>query len=167
MKRVTIMTYTVVLSIIILTSVCILFKNDFFHWCIANKDYTEELSGGYVLIDESLLDRTIIERSLERNKIPKFITDWDYNNDFIIAIQKPLDSKECKCYESRSRGRGCDKKWQSYEEICANYIFNISKKFNYWIIVHSNDSLYGPMTKKEFSMKRKKLNIPEVLEVKE
>ena len=103
--------------------------------------------------------------------IPPMVCDYANNDKFILAIQKPLDSKECKCYLKLHYPdidtSCCSKKWIEYEDKCQDYIFNKSTKFNYWIIQINNDSIYGPLSKREFLIKRKKLGVPENLEVNE
>ena len=37
---------------------------------------------------------------------------------------------------------------------------------NYWIISHSNDTLVGPFTQKEYLLMRKKMKIPDDLKLK-
>lgn len=39
------------------------------------------------------------------------------------------------------------------------------QKINYWIIVHSNDSLYGPLNRQEFLLLKRKLNVPNDLKL--
>jgi hypothetical protein len=40
-----------------------------------------------------------------------------------------------------------------------------SRKFNYWIVCHKNDSLYGPLSKEEYLQKRKELVVPKNLKL--
>ncbi len=105
-------------------------------------DQVEQLSGNCIFISEGPKDQ-IIEG--ENFWIPCQVTRYAYNDDFIIAAQKP--TRECF--------RGSD-----------NFSYSIGKDSTYyWIVVHKEGLLIGPLTRSELVSKKEFYQIPDDLEV--
>jgi len=85
------------------------------------------------------------------------VISYDYDINYIIAIQKNCD------YLKLSK--------ENKEKLLENqdyYKFALKKgKSKYWIIDKKIDSVYGPMTKREYFKKRYELRIPKDLKLKE
>jgi hypothetical protein len=81
------------------------------------------------------------------------VFDYDYNNEFIVALEKAcmLSDKE----EEKLILNG-----DFYNYLLHN---GYSK---YWIIVHSNDSIYGPFSKQEYLQRKKELGLTEDLKLR-
>jgi Protein of unknown function (DUF3997) len=108
---------------------------------VCSSDYVEELPGGYSFVDEGSSNAVIA-------KGPKFIPceviSYDYNDHFIIAAQ--IQQKECF--------------WP------ADSINNEVGSFNFWIIEVKQDSIFGPLTYKNFIELKNKLGVEKSLRLK-
>lgn len=110
-----------------------------------------ELGNGYVFYEEGgfpMICRDIPSRKC----IPAVVKDYDYDKNYIIALQKEYKFTR---YESEKYSIE-----QQYEVI------NKKGKLKYWIIDKINDSVYGPLKKDEYLEKRKELKIPIELALK-
>lgn len=147
--------------------------------CGSTSDDYRELSGGYFYRGEGGEKEQIISHSPNRKEIYGKIISYDYNSDFIIALQEPNyeDYKDMigfnlqddlKKYpvnsveermQSEKRADSILRNNEYYKKIFAS-------KINYWIISHTMDSVIGPLNKEEFLQKKKELNVPSNLEIK-
>jgi hypothetical protein len=132
------------------------------------------LSGNYVYEDRGFKD--IICYSPSKNNIYPNVISYDYNDNFIIAIQTPnleqykffiaeylLDDTNTDINTSPNNQAKRDKFADSILKYDPYYLKIFSHDTNYWIISHKNKQLYGPFTKEEFLQKRKELKVPENL----
>jgi hypothetical protein len=85
--------------------------------------------------------------------IPGWIFAYEYNNQFIIALEKDVKLSEEKRENLIQNG--------DFQEYLSQ---NGNSK--YWIIVHANDSIYGPFNKEEYLQKRDELRVPKELKLK-
>ena len=151
--------------------------------CSPTRDYYEELSGNYFYRDEGQETKEIISHGPNLNApylkdIYGTVIDYDDNSDFIIAIQHPNfeDYKIMVAFNLRDdtvkypgSGINDEKSLPVADSILKHdpYFQKIfAHKVNYWIIVHKDKRLYGPLTKAEFLQKRKELDVPESLKIK-
>ncbi len=106
-------------------------------------DETRSLSGDWTFVDEGHLNRVI---DGGKNHIPCDVIKYGYNNDFIIAAQKPTED----CFLGKDTS-----------------VYKAGKnKTYYWIIGHSQKLFLGPMNETEFNEAKKKYNVPDDLELK-
>jgi hypothetical protein len=111
-------------------------------------DYTVELSGNYYWIHESN-DQQVIANHYhhEGDKfIPCTVIDYDYNNSFIIAAQKP----QVNCF---------------FDGLNYNIKY-YPDPIEFWIISHKDSTIYGPLNLTDFLKKRNELGVPEKLKLK-
>ena len=73
--------------------------------------------------------------------IPPFVSNYNYNGQYIIAIQKLEGRNPATIYD-------CIK--YDYPSLVGEY---------YWIIDKSGHTFYGPLSASEFAMKCKELNV--------
>jgi hypothetical protein len=93
----------------------------------------------------------IADNGYQLIKIPGHILFYGHNKDFIIANQKPVDS----IINNREN--------LEYDKM-INKVFKTT--FNqFWIITLNNDSIYGPLNKKDYLLKRNQLGIPKNLKL--
>lgn len=113
---------------------------------IAIGDYVTDLSGDYIYYEEGPNNKIIAQRAIKPGTyyIPCNVEDYDYNKNFIIAIQQP--QKECVVQDTT--------------------VYTDKTQKCFWIIVHKTNQFFGPLTLKEYLQKRKDLNIPSDLEIK-
>lgn len=107
-------------------------------------DYTEDLPGGYQFVSESK-DQSFIYGK-KQQYIPCSIISYTFNNDFILVYQRP--SEPC-----------------IHTEATGMQIVNIDV-VQFWIIDVQKESLMGPFTLSEFLKQRKKIGVPDELELK-
>ncbi|ELM3645169.1 DUF3997 domain-containing protein [Flavobacterium psychrophilum] len=109
-------------------------------------DGTKELTSGYFFSPE-LNDISSDGKGIRNIEIQPNVLRYNYNDDFIIAEQKPNKINDAiyeKVYDYKD-GR--------------NNIY-------YWIILVKQDSLLGPLSKSEFKQEKIKYNIPNDLVLK-
>jgi len=82
-------------------------------------------------------------------EIPSVVLSFDYDNNFIIAEQKPL--------ENDPNALLYDFEYKYLEGYNTNY---------YWLIIKKEKKVIGPMNKEEFMKQRNKYNVPEKLTLK-
>lgn len=111
----------------------------------------KELGHGYIYYEHNGL--TYIEKKNTEKGIPGYIFDFEYNDEFIIALEKDMQLSEEKRDELIMNG--------SIDEYLSRN--GVSE---YWIIIHANDSIYGPFNKDEYLQNRKVLGIPDNLRLK-
>ncbi len=103
-------------------------------------DLEKDLPGNYQYIDEGG-DYKYIDGGKKNIHIHATIIGYEYNNNFIIMIQKPI--KICPC---------------SVDTTFADSLL-------FWIIDIKKDSVYGGLKTNEYFRIRKELSIPENLKV--
>jgi hypothetical protein len=111
------------------------------------------LSGGY-FFDETNLP--VIYRDTPTHKyIPAVVQSYAYDSEFIIATQK--DSKICN-----------EQLQQDYTyDDCIRLLDKLAAEPHYWIISHAEDSVYGPLSSKEYLNFREVLHVPKNLRFKD
>jgi hypothetical protein len=92
--------------------------------------------------------------------IESHINKVNYNKQFIIIDQKPLDSIFGEITNKEFSPHRKNKP-DDYREALNK--LNKSKIHKYWIINKRTDDIYGPYSKKVYLQKRKELNISEKL----
>lgn len=138
-----------------------------------SNDTNSELSGNYFYRDEGGYMKEILSHSANRENIYGRIICYDYNSDFIIALQEPIFDEFVSMIGFNLRDDSIKYSSNSSEdirnsEIEADSILKndpyyrkiFSSKYNYWIISHKLDSVFGPLTKEEYLIMREEINIP-------
>jgi hypothetical protein len=138
---------------------------------------SDDLSGHYYLSQ----GHSIENRLPRKNIIFPKIVSYSYDDDFIVACQKPKREWSASSFYSEKERNGM-KPYQenttetmAMKEKYADSIFRtdpyfiklFSRKVNYWIIVIKNDQMYGPLTKGEYLNARRKLCVPEGVKLKD
>ncbi|WP_152559897.1 hypothetical protein [Hymenobacter sp. IS2118] len=103
-------------------------------------DVEKKLSGGYFLRMEGKDLNDILSNSAGRKEIPSNVLTCNYDNNFIIASQKPGKTDD-PLYEPAVYKSG------------RNTIY-------YWLIVHSKKITLGPLSNHEFLSARQAYNVP-------
>lgn len=131
---------------------------------------SEELSGGtYFRESGSQLSCIKSHNGLHKTIYSKIIA-YDYNDDFIIAAQKPILKYHVGLIadELNTGVEDMEVLQKTADSIVTHdpyYIKILSNKINFWIIVNKSHELIGPLTKEEYQLKRDELNIPSALEL--
>lgn len=107
-------------------------------------DYMEDLPGGYRFVSESN-DQSFIYGK-DQKYIPCSVLSYINDNDFILVCQKP--SEPC-----------------IHTEATGIKIVNVDV-VQFWIIDIQKELLIGPFTLSEFLKQRKKIGVPDELELK-
>lgn len=111
-----------------------------------SNDSSIDLSGGYFLILEGKGGNLIGNRSVSTREIPSDVISYNFNDQFIIAKQKPGPTD--------------------------NVIFNPTiykdgrNKIYYWLIVHDKKLVLGPMNEQEFDNASLLFKVPKSLNFK-
>jgi hypothetical protein len=142
-----------------------------------SNDSSIELSGNYFYREEGSNVKQIISHTTNRKEIYSKVIDYDYNKDFIIAVQQP-DYKDyiiMIAFNLRDDTIRFSKKSLNdnlSEEVADSILKNDSNykkiflnKLNYWIISNKENRVYGPLTKYEYLDKRKDLKIANYVKV--
>lgn len=158
-------------------SAALLLSSIVLHGC--NSDNTEDLSGGYFYRDEGGNTKDILCRLPNRKGIYSKVTGYDYNADFIVAVQRPNyeEYKTIVGFDLRNNLKkyptnSLEERVQSEKEADSilkhdpYYELIFAHKINYWIIVNRSKEVIGPLTQIEYQSKRRELKIPENIEVK-
>lgn len=112
----------------------------------------KELGHGYIYYESAGLP-TISNNSSHKG-INGVVFSYDYNDEFIIALEKDILLPEQEKTKLIS-----DNKY--YDLLLEK---GVSK---YWLIVQTNDSIYGPFKRDEYLRKREELGVPEELKLNE
>jgi len=143
-------------------------------------DYNQDLSGNYFYRDEGEDVKQIISHTSSKlnHQIFSKVICYDYNNDFIIAMQNPLkeDHIDMVAFYLRdnfdkfpNNSKVQQIKSEKIADSLLKYDFYYRKIFsnnvNYWIIKVSNDSIYGPLNKNEYYYFRGVLGVPKSLKL--
>lgn len=144
-----------------------------------SSDYFQELSGSYFYLCEGENNKSIISHLPNRKSIFPKIIEYEYNSDFIIAIQQPdyqeyihmvafdLRSDTIK-YPLNSAGDIIKSEFVADSLLKFNeyYVKIFANKINFWIIAHKQKQVYGPFKREEYLLKRKEVGIPNSLRLK-
>ena len=114
--------------------------------CGLHGDYTSALSGGYFLRSEGGIHRDILNYDSGYKEIPANVLSFDYNDEFIVAKQRPADFNE-PLYEGH------------YEYPIGN------DTIYFWLVACKLHLIFGPLSQKEFEAVRRKYNVPGSLDV--
>ena len=115
----------------------IIFLSFFLSTC---SDGTKELSGSYFLREEGRDLNDILSHSGTGREIPANILSYNFNNDFIIASQQPNMTDD-----------------PLYTE--TNYLDGRDSVY-FWLIVHNEKLVLGPLNKSQFDEAMLKYNVP-------
>lgn len=110
-------------------------------------DYTKNLGGGYFFRNEGGDLQDILCEEPKGGEIPSTVIAYDYDKNFIIALQRPKLPQDI-LYEKN----------YNYESG-ANTTY-------YWLIIKKNHLVFGPLKENEFIEVKKKYKIPESLNFK-
>ena len=110
----------------------------------ACSDSTKELSGNYCLREEGRDLNDISCHSATGREIPANIISYNFNDDFIIASQRPKMTDD-----------------PLYSET---HYFNGRDSMYFWLIVHKSKLVLGPLTKSQFDKALSKYNVPMTLD---
>lgn len=149
-------------------------------FCLSQcSDSQQELSGDYSYIDEGVTDKFIISEVSASKAIYGKVIDYNFNDQFIIAIQRAdFHAYKSKiAFELRNDIRKYpDNSVEDVRvtEVLADSILThdpyykrvFSRDTNYWIIMVKSDSLVGPLSFDEYLIIRERLGVPESMNVK-
>lgn len=143
-------------------------------------DIAKDISGGYFYRDEGGTQKMIWSYNGNIKGIDGEVISYDYNEDFIVAIQKPNYNEIRRTISFHLTNDTLKYPTNSREEIEISlkvadsiimfddyYKKIFANKINYWIISHKNKIMYGPLSKIEFLQMRRALNVPSKLNVEE
>jgi len=146
--------------------------------CSTGGDYEKELSGNFFYRDEGSKVKEIISHLSNGKNIYSTIVSYDFNKDYIIAVQKPNYEayKISLAFELRNDLKRYPA--NSSEEIMQServadsllkhdpfYVKVFSRDINYWIISNKIKQVYGPLSKEEYLKKRTELRVPRKLKL--
>lgn len=115
--------------------------------CSSGGDTSKELSGGYFFRDEGTELHDILNHSAGVKVIPANVLSYNFNDDFIIASQKPTKNPD-----------------PLYDSVPTYKDGNDS--IYYWLIVNKSRAVIGPLSKREFEEMRRSYVVPETLQLK-
>jgi len=116
-------------------------------------EYPKKIVGNYI-IDYDGNSYTCLFKDGQLYTISGDIVLYSYDSTFITVKQKPVQ----KITDSIQADINYTYTLDEIEKGIKEY-----KKFCYWIVQISNDSLIGPLNKSEFEITRKKLKISDEL----
>lgn len=119
---------------------------------LSNKD----LGNDYLYHEWNSLYVITKEFPTEKLIVPIYVKSYDFNHQFIIASQISCDFINLTSEEIAHKFQN------DYYDLCIKY-----GTIKYWIIDKKIDSVYGPMTKREYFKKRYELRIPKGLKLKD
>lgn len=99
--------------------------------CSSGGDYSSDLGQGYFYRSEGDNIHDILSSKADGHQIPADVVSYDYDDEFIIAKQKP-NYEQDPLYDAEYR----------YEDGLDNYY--------YWIIKHEDNSIRGPLNRSAF-----------------
>lgn len=110
-------------------------------------DYTENLGGGYFFRNEGGDLKDILSKEPKGGEIPSTVIAFNYDDNFIIAKQRPKLPQDIL-----------------YEK---NYNYELGADTTYfWLIIKKSRLVLGPLKEKEFREVRERYEIPESLKFK-
>jgi len=104
-------------------------------------DSTENLGNGYFYRNEGETIKDILCKKATGGEIPATVVSYDFDDDFIIAKQKPKLPQD-PLYEK-------DYKYSKGD-----------KEYYYWLIVKDSNLVLGPLNFEEFNSSRIKYKVP-------
>jgi hypothetical protein len=104
------------------------------------QDMAVDLSGNYFYRDEGGDIKDILYREGD-GEIPATVLDYAFNNDFIIAKQRPKVPAE-PLYARH-----------------PIYVSGLEHEY-YWIIDHAHDTIWGPLLEEEYLRTRDRIGVP-------
>lgn len=102
-------------------------------------DLSEGIGDNYTYIDEGAYSKYISPHRAGEPEIPCTVISYVFNDQYIIAIQKP-------------------------NKACSSTV-DIGNSYNFWIINQPEKNLIGPLSLEDYLKKRQELGIPEDLKV--
>ena len=109
-------------------------------------DRALELSGDYFLRMEGKGTNDVLSHQASGTEIPSNVLSLAYNSEFILAKQRP---------------NGTD------DPLYKKHIYKHGRNSTYyWLIVHRDKLVFGPMSEKEFISARIKYKVPNSLILK-
>ncbi len=118
----------------------------YFYSCVS--DYDKALTGEYHYIEEGSHQYAIWHMGKEFEKfIPCEILSYDYNEEFIIAAQRPVNP----CFIG-------------FLTDSIQYPASEDSIY-YWIADNKNDKLYGPLNKENFDDIKNNIGVPPSLKI--
>jgi hypothetical protein len=112
--------------------------------CGSGGDYTKKLSGSYIYRHEGSPLNEIFSEDPTLQGIPGDVINYSFNDDYIIAKQRPNETPD------------------PLEDRVILYKNGTNYTY-YWIIVHKNKSIIGPLDLFEFQGACNKYNVPKSL----
>ena len=106
-----------------------------------SSDYTKNLGNGYFYRFEGGEMNDIFNKKANGGQIPANVVSYDFDDDFIIAKQKPKLPQD-PLYE------------KDYKYIKGD------KEYYYWLIVKESNLVLGPLNFEEFNSSRIKYKVP-------
>ena len=104
-------------------------------------DNTKKLSGGYTYYPDN-------HHILGKIDIPPDVISYNYNKDFIIVKQSPTEIQDA-----------------IYDKMNYNYE-NGRNNIYYWLIIHQQELVLGPMDSITYEKARIKYEVPGILKLK-
>ncbi len=113
--------------------------------CSCTNDSTVNLGSGYTYRDEGgKIKDVYYKKPAVGGEIPATIVSYDYDNNFIIAKQKPKLPQD-----------------PLYEKT---YTYNNGDSVTYfWLIIKSKKKVFGPLDKRQFDILKKEYCVPSSL----
>jgi len=109
-------------------------------------DSTKQLGDGYFFRNEGDMIKDILSERPNGGEVPAKVIDFAYDQNFIIAKQKPKLPQDALYNKKHYYKKGPD----------AVY---------YWIVIKGVRSVLGPLDDDEYKEARKKYNVPDKLEL--
>lgn len=109
-------------------------------------DSSIDLNGGYFLIIEGKGANLIANRNVSTREIPSDVISYNFNDQFIIAKQKPSETDNI---------------------IFTPTIYSDGRdKVYYWLIVHERNLVLGPLNKQDYDSACRLYRVPTTLKFK-
>ncbi len=106
---------------------------------------------------------------IKRN-IYSFVTEIGYDDNFILVIQRPNQELHNLSIAFELRATNPEEKCFGIADSLIKhdpFFQNVfTRDVNYWIISHSNDSLYGPYSEEEYMKTKELLRVPKDIELR-
>jgi adenine/guanine phosphoribosyltransferase-like PRPP-binding protein len=107
-------------------------------------DSTENLGNGYFYRNEGETIKDILSNNASGGEIPATVVSYDFDDDFIIAKQKPKLPQDPLYEKDYKYDRG-------------------DKEYYFWIIEKNENIVLGPLNLEEFKIQRRKYKVPNEL----
>lgn len=137
-------------------------------------DEAVELGNGYLYVNEGSTAKYIFSDNPPYGDIGGKVLDYDYNSEFIVAVQAPSIQEYRNMVAFDLRGNRQEYPTNSTsdrlksEHIADSIIKHdpyyqsvFAHKQNYWIVSHRLGKTFGPLQKQEYLNLRQKLGVPE------